>query len=77
MKNYCGQYRRHAWVVANVSQVIQFGADEVYVCYRCRKPRNPTLIDKIVDGVGGLACVGHEDFKAGTRTFHREGECPS
>lgn len=38
-KNYCGEYRRHVWVVANVSQVIQLGADEVYVCYRCRKPR--------------------------------------
>lgn len=41
-KNYCGNFRRHVWVVANVSQVIQLGADEVYVCFRCRKPRRPT-----------------------------------
>lgn len=39
VKNYCGEYRRHVWVVINISQVIQTGADEVYVCFRCRKPR--------------------------------------
>jgi hypothetical protein len=39
VKNYCGQFRRHVWVVANVAEVIRTGADEVYVCYRCRKPR--------------------------------------
>ena len=38
-KNACGDYKRHAYIVANVSQVIQCGVPEYYVCIRCRKPK--------------------------------------
>jgi hypothetical protein len=35
----CSPFARHAYIVANVSQVLQLGAPEFYQCVRCRTPR--------------------------------------
>lgn len=35
----------------------------------------PALPEQVMERIGGIPCSGHEDFAAGTWTFHREGEC--